>query len=145
LRDALEHAPCYSSREVCRWFTASLRLLQLSAQGRAYRAARAQGRADDARTVRVSDSARRPGVRKPVAIAAGRNPAAALIPVRLTVEAIDLAPLEIEAIRTLADAVEEAIDDKDYAAARAILQNLVSEIRIRTYSTTSSSIASRRA
>ncbi|MGD9764997.1 MAG: YfdX family protein [Candidatus Binatia bacterium] len=62
-----------------------------------------------------------------------RNPKNALIPVKLEVEAIDLAPLDIEAIHALADAAETAVDDRDFPAARAVLQNLVSEIRVRTY------------
>ena len=62
-----------------------------------------------------------------------RNPAAALIPVRLDVEVIDLAPHDLKAISAMTGAAERAVDNKDYPAARAILEGLVSELRVRTF------------
>jgi hypothetical protein len=62
-----------------------------------------------------------------------RHPAAALLPVRLDAEAIDLAPLDVEEISMIADATADAVEDNDYPAARALLQSLVSEIRVRSY------------
>jgi hypothetical protein len=61
-----------------------------------------------------------------------RNPSTALIPVHLAVDVIDLAPLDSKAIGDLAQAASTAIKDKDYPAARVDLENLVSEIRVRT-------------
>jgi hypothetical protein len=66
-------------------------------------------------------------------ILVGRNPKNALIPVELEVEVIDAAPADVRAIRSLAEAAEEALDEKDYPTARVILQGMVSEIRVRTY------------
>jgi hypothetical protein len=61
-----------------------------------------------------------------------RNPSTALIPIHLAVDVIDLAPLDSKAIGDLAQAASTAIKDKDYPAARVDLQNLMSEIRVRT-------------
>lgn len=66
-------------------------------------------------------------------ILVARNPANALIPVRLTVQIIDVAPTDVKAIETIAEAADNAVDDKDYPAARVLLQSLISEIRVRTY------------
>jgi hypothetical protein len=61
-----------------------------------------------------------------------RNPANALIPVNSEVEVIDAAPHDLQLIDELTDAVEAAVDDKNYPA-RALLDVLRSEIRVRTY------------
>jgi hypothetical protein len=62
-----------------------------------------------------------------------RNPASALLPVDLEVEVIDLAPLNVKTIEALTEAASEAFDDKDYPKARVLLDQLTSEIRIRTF------------
>ena len=62
-----------------------------------------------------------------------RNPATGLIPVEATVHVIDTAPLDKKAIKAIAKAAEKAVDDKDFPGARVLLQNLISEIRVRTY------------
>jgi hypothetical protein len=64
-------------------------------------------------------------------ILVGRNPANALIPVQLNVQVIDVAPTDVKAIKTIAKAADIAVDDRDYPAARVLLQSLVSEIRVR--------------
>ena len=61
-----------------------------------------------------------------------RYPNAALIPVSAEVEVIDLAPQDIDAIRTVTDAVETEVRAKDYPTARLLLHGLTSEIRVRT-------------
>lgn len=66
-------------------------------------------------------------------ILTARNPATALIPVQLTVEVIDAAPLDLAAIKALAGRAEDLVEDKDYPGARVVLQGLVSEIRVRTH------------
>ena len=66
-------------------------------------------------------------------IIVARNPATALIPVRLEVEAIDVAPTDPQLIKTLTDAAEQAVQETDYPAARTVLERLISEIRVRTY------------
>lgn len=66
-------------------------------------------------------------------ILVGRKPAAALLPVRVDVEAIDLAPIDVQAIAAVGDAAQTAVGDKDYPAARALLESLTSEIRVRTF------------
>jgi hypothetical protein len=62
-----------------------------------------------------------------------RNPAAALIPLKLEVDVIDVAPSEREAIRGIVRSAEKAMGDRDYPSARALLSDLASEIRIKTY------------
>jgi hypothetical protein len=62
-----------------------------------------------------------------------RNPATALIPVEVKVEVIDVAPLDVKLIKEIAKEAERAIKDRDYPAARILLQSLISEIRVRTY------------
>ncbi len=66
-------------------------------------------------------------------ILTARNPVTALIPVAVDVNVIDLAPLDRNAIKTIAKAAENAVDDRDFPAARVLLQELVSEIRVRSY------------
>jgi hypothetical protein len=61
-----------------------------------------------------------------------RNPKNALVPVAAEVHLIDLAPLEIEAIKARARLAERATDDRDFPAARVVLDGLTSEIRVRT-------------
>lgn len=62
-----------------------------------------------------------------------RNPSAALAPVQAEVRVIDLAPSDPRAIREIARAAGRAVDDRDYPRARALLDGLISEIRVRTY------------
>lgn len=62
-----------------------------------------------------------------------RNPATALIPVQLEVDVIDAAPHDIQAIHKIAHDASQAMGDKDYPTARALLYSLTSEIRVRTY------------
>jgi len=62
-----------------------------------------------------------------------RNPQTAFIPVHAAVDVIDVAPLDVKAIKVIAKAAEKAVDDRDYPASRLLLQALVSEIRVRIY------------
>jgi hypothetical protein len=66
-------------------------------------------------------------------ILVARNPAAALIPAAVQVDVIDTAPKDLEMIQHLAGAVEDAVDEKDFPAARVVLFGLMSEIRARTF------------
>ncbi|WP_437306459.1 YfdX family protein [Sorangium sp. So ce388] len=68
-----------------------------------------------------------------VSILLARNPAAALIPVQLEVDIIDVAPVDIQAIKEIAKAAERAVEDKNYPVARVVLFGLTSEIRSRVY------------
>ena len=61
-----------------------------------------------------------------------RHPSSALIPVSLSVEVIDVAPLDVHAIKDRAKAAEFAMVSKDYPTARVLLDSLTSEIRVRT-------------
>jgi len=61
-----------------------------------------------------------------------RHPAAALLPVELEVEIIDLAPTDVEKIKALADVAEDAVLNRDFPEARVLLEQLTSEIRVRT-------------
>jgi hypothetical protein len=61
-----------------------------------------------------------------------RNPKNALIPVAIDVSLIDLAPLEIDVIKTRAKLAERATDDRELPTARVLLEGLTSEIRVRT-------------
>lgn len=61
-----------------------------------------------------------------------RNARNALIPVAIGVHLIDLAPLEIDAIKTRAKLAERATDDRELPTARVLLDGLTSEIRVRT-------------
>jgi hypothetical protein len=62
-----------------------------------------------------------------------RNPATALIPVSFEVTVIEAAPLDVKEIRRRAAAADWAVADRAYPTARAILDSLRSEIRLRTY------------
>jgi hypothetical protein len=66
-------------------------------------------------------------------ILVARNPAAALIPAAAQVDVIDTAPKDLEMIQHLAGAVADAVDEKDFPAARVVLHGLMSEIRARTF------------
>ncbi|WP_437284730.1 YfdX family protein [Sorangium sp. So ce406] len=68
-----------------------------------------------------------------VSVLLARNPAAALIPVQLEVDIIDVAPVDIQAIKEIAKAAERAVEDKNYPVARVVLFGLTSEIRTRVY------------
>jgi hypothetical protein len=63
-----------------------------------------------------------------------RDPSAALAAVGAEVRVIDLAPTDPRAIRDIAKAAERAVDERDYPRARVLLDGLISEIRVRTYS-----------
>jgi hypothetical protein len=62
-----------------------------------------------------------------------RSPATALLPVSAEVDIIDTAPTDRAQIRRIAKAADDAIDVRDYPAARVLLAELTSEIRVRTY------------
>ena len=62
-----------------------------------------------------------------------RNPATALIPVSFEVNVIEAAPVDVKEIRRRAAAADWAVAARAYPAARAILDSLTSEIRLRTY------------
>ena len=62
-----------------------------------------------------------------------RNPSTALLPVDFQVSVIDTAPHDHEAILDLAKDASRAVDDRDFPAARVVLHNLMSEIRVRTF------------
>lgn len=62
-----------------------------------------------------------------------RNPATALIPVSFEVNVIAAAPEDVKEIRRRAAAADWAIAARAYPTARAILDSLTSEIRLRTY------------
>lgn len=61
-----------------------------------------------------------------------RHPAAALLPVELEVEIIDLAPADVEQAKALAETAEEAVRNRDFPEARVLLEQLTSEMRVRT-------------
>jgi len=61
-----------------------------------------------------------------------RNPSTALIPESVEVVLHDTAPTDRAAITTQTDAILAAINRRDYALARVLLDTLRSEIRIRT-------------
>lgn len=67
-----------------------------------------------------------------IAVLLARNSKTALIPVAIGVQLIDLAPLEIDAIRTRAKLAERATSDRELPMARVLLDGLTSEIRVRT-------------
>ena len=60
-----------------------------------------------------------------------REPELALIPISSTVEIIDTAPLSKDAAEALRDGVVVAIEKGDYALARELLANMISEVRTR--------------
>ena len=62
-----------------------------------------------------------------------RKPSAALIPVKSEVAIIDLAPKDHAAIETVISAAREALSKADYPTARALLDQLASEIHVKTY------------
>jgi hypothetical protein len=62
-----------------------------------------------------------------------RNPNTALVPVAASVDVIDLAPRDAKSIKAIARAADKAVDQRDYPAARLLLQSLISEIRVRTF------------
>jgi YfdX protein len=62
-----------------------------------------------------------------------RNPATALLPVNVTVEVIDVAPLDDKEVKRLIAAGEAAVALHDFPAARVLLFNLTSELRVRTF------------
>lgn len=66
-------------------------------------------------------------------ILTARYPAAALIPVDVEVDIVDHAPQDRKAIHDLSSAAEKAVANGDYPAARTLLDQLASEIRLRTY------------
>ena len=62
-----------------------------------------------------------------------RNPSTALIPVSAEVRIIDTAPADIGKIRDIAADASWAVEGKNFPAARVLLDQLMSEIRVRTY------------
>lgn len=68
-----------------------------------------------------------------VGVAIARNPKLARIPVRTEALILDAAPADTGEIRRLADLAETAISLEDYPGARALLDALRCEIRIRTW------------
>lgn len=68
-----------------------------------------------------------------IAILVARKPGAALIPVDVGVEIVDTAPRDAQAIKDVQSAVEKALANKDYPLARLLLEDLSSEIHVRTY------------
>jgi ribosomal protein S20 len=62
-----------------------------------------------------------------------RNPATALLPVAVTVEVIDIAPLDEKDVKRLITAAEAAVALHDFPAGRLLLYNLTSELRVRTF------------
>ena len=62
-----------------------------------------------------------------------RNPATALLPVDVTVEVIDVAPLGDNDVKQLVAAAEAAVALHDFPAGRILLYHLTSELRVRTF------------
>lgn len=62
-----------------------------------------------------------------------RNPATALIPVSAEVKVIDTAPADVSKIREIAADASWAVEGKNFPAARVLLEQLISEVRVRTY------------
>jgi hypothetical protein len=62
-----------------------------------------------------------------------RKPSAGLIPVKSDVTIIDLAPKDHAAIEAVNSAAREALLKADYPTARALLDQLASEIHVKTY------------
>ena len=62
-----------------------------------------------------------------------RNPATALLPVDVAVEVIDIAPLDEKDVNRLVAAAEAAVTLHDFPAARLLLYNVTSELRVRTF------------
>lgn len=61
-----------------------------------------------------------------------RKPAVAMLPVGFEVAVIDAAPLAPNQIKQVSREAERAVKDHDYPAARLLLQQLTSEIHVRT-------------
>jgi len=61
-----------------------------------------------------------------------REPELALIPVESSVTIIDIAPRDKSAIKETRDRIRSAVNDGEYAVARELLANLVSEVRTTT-------------
>jgi hypothetical protein len=68
-----------------------------------------------------------------VNILLARNPATALIPVNYQVAVFDTAPDDIDSIRDIGVAADDAVELGDYPGARALLYGLMSEIRIHVH------------
>jgi hypothetical protein len=68
-----------------------------------------------------------------IAVLTAREPAAALIPVKSEVAIIDLAPKGHASIESLTGAAREALSKADYPTARTLLDQLASEIHVKTY------------
>ena len=68
-----------------------------------------------------------------VNILLARNPATALLPVDVTVEVIDVAPLDDKDVKRLIASAEAAVALHDFPAGRLLLYNLTSELRVRTF------------
>jgi hypothetical protein len=66
-------------------------------------------------------------------ILTARKPAAALIPVKVEVAIVDLAPKDSRAVRDLSTAAQKALSNDDYPQARMLLERLASEIHVKTY------------
>jgi YfdX protein len=62
-----------------------------------------------------------------------RNPATALLPVDVTVEVIDVAPLNDKDVKRLIAAAEAVVTLHDFPAGRLLLYDLTSELRVRTF------------
>jgi len=62
-----------------------------------------------------------------------RKPAAALIPVKTEVAIIDLAPKDPATIAAISSAAGKALSSADFPTARALLDQLASEIHVKTY------------
>lgn len=61
-----------------------------------------------------------------------RYPELALVPVSTQITIIDLAPRDFDLIEPIRDAAKRAVNEEDFPTGRALLHNLVSEIRTST-------------
>lgn len=66
-------------------------------------------------------------------ILTARKPSAALIPVSVEVQLIDPAPKDLKAVRDMTAAAQTALSDHDYPVARTLIDQLASEIHVKTY------------
>lgn len=66
-------------------------------------------------------------------ILTARKPSAALIPVKVEVAIIDLAPKDLKAVRDMSAAAQKALSNDDYPQARTLIDQLASEIHVKTY------------
>lgn len=62
-----------------------------------------------------------------------RNPSTALLPVDVTVDVTDVAPLDDTDVKRLVAAAEAAVALHDFPAGRILLYHLTSELRVRTF------------